>query len=383
LVSSFGRFEEVVMGMKFYELHFKLISPANITFKKTEKGFLSALKYIPASMLRGALISSLYWKGALDEELLKREATEPRIIASPAYPIDDGKRAYPCHPFAYECKIPHEDAPEGKERINYVDEVLQDFIARNPPKYKVLCSKGHMAISPLHPNPVIPIQNRLREVKVRSYRTVSVGMNKHKGSHQRGMLFEYESISSGQEFWSALCVPDEVNLEIGMKFAVGRGVSRGFGRAELTMLKEISLDEKAESVKNAIENKATLVLYSISQMISIDGEKYYTYPHVIELEKIAKRIGMSVKGVLRIGAAYGRTRELISGWDMARNMERPIFSLSGNNGSILVAKVEGEGEVTKVISALEFLGTVEVAGGVPVTGVNMLSPLREHPMGGR
>jgi hypothetical protein len=318
----------------------------------------------------------------LDEELLKHEATEPQIIASPAYPIDDDKRAYPCHPFAYECKIPHEDAPEGKERINYVNQVLQDFIAHNPPKYKVLCSKGHMAISPLHPSPVIPIGDRLREVKVRSYRTVSVGINKHKSSNQRGMLFEYESISSGQEFWSTLCVPDEVNLKVGMKFAVGRGISRGFGRAELTMLKEISLDEKVELVENIIKDKSTLILYSISQMISIDGEKYNTYPRVIELEDIAKRAGMNAKGMLRIEVAYGRTRELIAGWDMARNVERPIFS-SGNNGSILVAKVEGEGEVTKAIAALEFLGTVEMVGGIPITGVNMLAPLEEHPMRGR
>jgi hypothetical protein len=170
---------------------------------------------------------------------------------------------------------------------------------------------------------------------------------------------------------------------MGMKFAVGRGISRGFGRAELTMLKEISLDEKVELVENVIKDKAIFILYSISQMISIDGEKYNTYPRVMELEKIAKRAGMNARGVLRVEAAYGRTRELIAGWDMARNMERPIFSLSGNNGSVLVAKVEGEGEVTKVIATLEFLGTVEVAGGVPVTGVNMLVPLKGHPMGGR
>lgn len=369
------------MGMKFYEIYFKLMSPANITFKRTEKGFLSTLKYIPASMLRGALVSSLYWEGALSEELLKNEAIKPQIIASPAYPYKDDEKAYPCHPFAYECKIPHGDYPEDKEIVNYVTEALSELIATGNAKYRISCSKGHIAIVPLHPNPVIPKGDRLRKVSLSSYRTVSVGISKRKGSSERGMLFEYESISAGQEFWSTLVAPEGLNIKEGMEFAIGRGISRGFGRAKLTRLKEVSLDESVKQVSEAIEN-GVVILYSLSQTISVKDSNYSTYPQTIDLEGVAKRVGIDAKGELRIDAAYGRTGTMFAGWDMMRNRERPKFSSVGNSGSILVARVEGDGDITRAIAALRFLGTVEMVEEMPITGVNMLVPIKGHPMGG-
>lgn len=368
--------------MKFYELRFKLISPACVTFKRTERGFLSTLNYIPASTLRGALISGLYWRNALDEESLRREAIEPRIISSPAYPCRGGEKAYPCHPFAYECKIPHGSAPEDREIVNYMSEELPRLISTTRAEYRTSCSRGHIAIAPLHPNPVIPSGNRLKKVSLPSYRTVSVGMSKRKGSSERGMLFEYECISAGQEFWSTLAVPEWLDIEEGMEFAVGRGVSRGLGRAKLMTLRELSLDESAELVKEAVEN-GRVVLYSLSRTLSIVDGNYRAYPPVIDLERVAERAGINAGGRLRVYAAYGRTGIMFAGWDMVRNEERPTFSSAGNSGSILVARLEGEGgEALKAVAALGFLGTVEMAANTAITGVNMLVPIKNHPMVG-
>lgn len=367
--------------MRFYELRFKLVSPAIITFKRTEKGFLSTLKYIPASMVRGALISSLYWEDSLNEERLKQEATEPQIIASPAYPYKDNEKAYPSHPFTYECKVPHGSSPEDKEIVNYMNEILPKLTTTMYAEYKTSCSKGHIAIAPLHPNPVIPLGIRLKKAGLSSYRSVSVGISKHKGSAERGMLFEYESISAGQEFWATLTAPEDLEIQEGLDFSLGRGISRGFGRAKLTMIREISLDESARLIGEAIENN-TIILYSLSQMVSIRNGNYSAYPQIIDLQKVAKRAGINGGGKLIIDSAYGRTGILFAGWDMMKNQERPTFSSAGNSGSILTAKVEAGDNVSEAIAALGLLGTVEMTGGLPITGVNMLVPIRGHPMGG-
>jgi len=65
-----------------------------------------------------------------------------------------------------------------------------------------------------------------------------------------------------------------------------------------------------------------------------------------------------------------------------RNRARPVFEHAGNRGSIIVAEIESNDDASEAIAALEFIGTVESAFGTPITGVNMLTPLRLHPMGG-
>ncbi|MGQ9690655.1 MAG: hypothetical protein ACUVQY_05240 [Thermoproteota archaeon] len=365
--------------MRFIELEFELKSPTIVTFKRTTTGFLMALRYIPASTLRGSLISSMYRAGTLDGDLLKREAEEPCIISSPAYPVYDGKRAYPCHPFAYECKFRHEDSK--KYYRNYVSEVLPVLEKELEPKYEISCPQGHLAIKPLHPNPVILNGESLKKASVYSYRTISVGMSKSRAAPEKNMLFEYEAISAGQRFWSTLAIPDSLSIENNMEFAVGRGISRGFGRARVKSINEMSLKEQESLVENSLKDN-TIVFYSISQTLSINSDRYRAYPESIKLSEIAKRCGFEAEGKIVFKSAYGKASQLVAGWDMMKNAERPTFNSAGNSGSVLVANlVKGE-NMCKAIAALGFVGTVELALGMSIVGVNMLVPLRGHRMEG-
>lgn len=365
--------------MKFIWLEFELKSPAIVTLKRTVTGFLVALKCIPASTLRGALISGMYRAGILDDDLLKRESEEPCIISSPSYPVYDGKRAYPCHPFAYECKFPHEN--DRKRYRNYAYMVLPTLESEREPKYEISCPEGHLAIKPLHPEPVTPDGESLKKVDVHSYRTICVGMSKSRATSEKNMLFEYEAISAGQRFWSTLSIPDNLNIEKGMEFAVGRGISRGFGRAIVRSVNDVSLKEQESLVENSLKDDV-IVFYSMSQTLSVDGDRYRAYPEIIELSGIAKRCGFEAEGKLVFKSAYGKTAPLVAGWDIVRNTERPTFSPTGNSGSVLVANlVKGE-NACKAVATLGFVGTVESALGMKIVGVNMFGPLRGHAMEG-
>lgn len=368
------------MGMKFLEIEFQFKSPAIVTSRRTATGFLTVLRYIPASTLRGATISGLYRDGTVDNDFLERESKAPQIISSPAYPVVESKRSYPSHPFTYECKIPHEGF---RELFNYANEVLPYLERGLQPPYKTMCPQGHIALKPLHPDPVVPDGHRLKKVSVYSYRTVCVGISKHRAASEKGMLFEYEAIAAGQKFWSKLAVPDALCIKENMEFMVGRGISRGFGRAVITSVKEVSLDERESLVKNAIKGD-TIILYAISQTVStdFDGNGCAPYPESIDLQKVAGVCGFTADGKLSFYSAYGRAGQLSAGWDMLKNVERPTFYPVGNSGTVLVAKLEKWVNATRTIAALEFLGTIEITQGIPIVGVNMLVPLRGHPMEG-
>lgn len=368
--------------MELIKIIFEVKSPTIITRRMTRRGFAAPLNYVPPSMLRGALISSLHSKNIIDNAYLEKEATSPILVTSPAYPVDKEGESYPAHPFIYECKIPHGDVTEiyndGKEVLLRVGEAL-------PPKLRTLCSLGHPALENLHPRLLIPLKNgSFKKVELYTQQFTNVGISRHRATSFRGMLYEYEAIAEGVRFWANISTPEDmVNVfKPGFEFSIGRGISRGFGRAVIREIFKIDLDSESKNFDKVLKEGKRVVFYALSNLVSIKVDNTSsTYPRELELKPIGERFNLHVDGKISIDEVYGRTLTLHTGWDIRRNMEKPSVR-SASHGSIAIGRITATGEVSKTLVILSRIGTVEHGLDFNVTGVNVMIPLEMHPMVG-
>lgn len=373
--------------MRFYEVFIELLSPALITSKRTERGFLSPLNHIPSTTIRGALLSSLHYSKLLDADRLESESRSPSVFTSPAYPSIDGEKSYPCHPFAYECKIPHDG---DRERVIYAYEVLEELESGGEPDLRISCSRGHVASAEdVHPHPVVPAGGTFEKPKLACEHVVCVGMSGDRGASRRQLLYEYEAISAGQSFWFRLAAPDDIleNLEKNAELYIGRGISRGFGRARILRIEDGPVEELGEKIRQAYSVKQLIALYSLSHIIPAQG--CADYINVIDLEEVGVGYGIKASGKVLLRKIYGRRGKLQLGWDMKIG-RRPAIKPAWRPGSIAVAELKDlGGEWWKALAALSYKGSSENvaddAGRIwPVVGVNFMEPLRFSPMlGGR
>jgi CRISPR/Cas system CSM-associated protein Csm3 (group 7 of RAMP superfamily) len=372
--------------MEFFKITFKLLSPAIITERRSRTGFLKPLKFIPASTLRGAILSALFKNGLMAREFLEGDEALS-VIASYAYPItSSGEETYPCHPFIYRCKICE---AHGKYAYkNYAAEVLPILERGERPNYKHVCDEGHAGLESLYSEPISPIKyNPLsgKATERREYReilthgAICVGINRERATSERGMLYEYEAIAAGRKFWATVTLPDKfVGVLDGLEFNVGRGISRGFGRVRITNVESIDL----QSVVNRIPTASTsgrVVLYALSPLLSCMGDKYSPYPKEVNLSEVAKRASLDAHGRVALESVYGKSDFHVGGWDMLSNMEKPVLDHATSPGAVVVAKFMGD---MKALAVLRFLGTIEYSYDSYIVGVNMLTPLRGHPMMG-
>jgi len=352
-----------------------------VTKSLGERGYYSPLDYIPPSTLRGAIITSLYRRGIVDRRYLDEEARRPIITTSPAYPFEDVK-SYPSHLFVYRCKVCSID--DEKTACNDAIEILSSVEKGEDVKFKQVCDKGHPALEPLHPKPVKPVGRIVKEVDAVAHESICVGISKHRATSQKEMLYQYEAIAQGTMFWAYLKLPDNLSNEVkpGLEFSIGRGISRGFGRAKITKVEKISLEREEERIRECLNNER-IIFYAISSLVSLSTLKNTTlpYPREIDLKSIGKEFGIEVDGKVAFTEAYGKLGTLHCGWDIQNNAERPSVK-SALPGSILIGRVEGSGNIPRILAILGFVGTIEHGQGFFITGVNIITPLRRHPMGG-
>ncbi|MEM0049617.1 MAG: hypothetical protein QW424_07045 [Candidatus Bathyarchaeia archaeon] len=351
------------------EIVLEILSPTIITERRSLRGFLKTLDYIPASTLRGAILSELYRNGIVGDDFLKSEREKPSVIASYAYPVTSGgEKCYPSHPFMYKCKV-------CGQYENYLGKIIEEL--ERDEKLKELtditCRNGHMALENLYSK-----HYPSEAGKVPASRFICTGVNKRRGSSETGMLYEYEAITPGRKFWTTLAIPDKIEKYIdGLEIRIGRGISRGFGISKIIKSRVISLREVAMRIEEALTHGRYLVLFSSSPLVSCH-EKFYTpYPSEIDLSNIAAISALGEKGKLMIKTVYGKADFHIGGWDMHRNAEKVSVKFATRPGAIVVAEYDG---TPSALAALSLLGTVERLGDTLITGVNMLHPARSHPI---
>ncbi|MEM4677384.1 MAG: hypothetical protein QXY55_05805 [Candidatus Korarchaeota archaeon] len=357
------------------EIMLEILSPTIITERRSLRGFLKTLDYIPASTLRGAILSELYRNGIVGDDFLKSERDKPSVIASYAYPVtSDGKKCYPSHPFMYRCKV-------CGQYENYLDKIIEDLerdgdLERYGELRKLIgitCRNGHAALENLY-SKYYPSET----CKVSASRFICTGVNKRRGSSETGMLYEYEAITPGRKFWATLTIPDEIEKYIdGLEIRIGRGISRGFGISKIVKSKVISLREAAMKIEEALTHGRYLVLFGSSPLVSCHEKSYTPYPSSIDLSNIAAISALGEKGKLVIKTVYGKADFRIGGWDMHRNVEKVSVKFATRPGAIVIAEYYG---TPLALAALSLLGTVERLGDTLITGVNMLHPVRSHPI---
>lgn len=366
--------------MELIKIVFELKSPAIVTKRVAKRGYHIPLDYIPSSMLRGALISSLYIKDIVDSNYLEKEACSPTLITSPAYYLDEEGESYPAHPFIYECKIPH---GESTDMYNEARQILMNVKNGLPIKSRQLCDLGHPALENIHPRFLIPVKESFKKVKLYTQQSVNVGISKHRATSNRGMLFEYEAIAEGTRFWASISMSEDLVevIKPGFEFSIGRGISRGFGKAEIRETKTIDIDDRSEEFERIIKNDRKIVFYALSDLLSVQHDTWSKYPSIIELKPIGERFNIHVNGEISLEEVYGRVSTFHPGWDIRKNMERPLMR-SASRGSIAIGRISGTGELSKTLAILSHIGTIEDGLDFNVAGVNILVPLEIHPMVG-
>ncbi|MEM2256986.1 MAG: hypothetical protein QXJ47_06235 [Candidatus Caldarchaeum sp.] len=363
-------------AVKIWEIRLRLESPLILTRRRTETGFLNPLRYIPSTTLRGALVTALYREGILDAGQLGRERRSPEVVASPAYPISHGYKTFPAHPFIGVCKQCGENV--GVPRLMDLERYLVDgdgFGWRG-------CS--HRAWKFLHPGEFLPIVNgefRVDDGRGRKevgddsgtgdgkvpveISSVSVGISKSRASGVRGLLYHYEALSPGLEYWATVAVPESFNFpRNGFVLYVGRGVSRGFGRVKMSVVGE----------RRVGKISPCRVLYAFSPTINLsyNGE-VFTFPRSVDLSWAGARLGLKSNSVVKVGRVFGRMMWISLGWDLGAGAPRP-WVVGRAAGSLIVLE-EACGD--DALGALSYLGTVENLNGNPLPGFNMMMPLQE------
>jgi hypothetical protein len=358
-------FEEMALGgedLRFQEISFRLKSPAIITERQVPQGYKGALQYIPASTLRGALLSSFFYHGKLSVDGLSKERDNPTLFCTHAYPLGNEK-SWPSHPFLFKCKV-------CGTLVNSVVKVLSQIESGNEPSLPFTCSKGHMTLKAIHPRPVFP--GGRREARVESFSSVCVAVSKERAACEGGLLFEYDAIAAGQRFWARIGYEDDLSdlLDSGFEFWIGRGISRGFGWAEVTGVEDVDLKKEAESLRDSIVGGRT-VLYALSHLFSAGGT---CFPQKLDLGEISGKIGTGARGTILLRRAYGRVTIYDSGWDMAKGERRPALRALCP-GSLVEASVSSDVSL-EALAALSIIGTVEEVEGFRLVGINQLIPLR-------
>ena len=370
--------------VRIVEVKLTLKSPAILAERRSASGFLGAFDYIPASTLRGAILTSLYVEGKVNEDTLSKEDMKPSLIASPAYPLSPKGKSRPASPFIWKCKKCElnrvlekseecdseggEDKKDGAildQEEKFIKVIYENALLEIPSE----CREGHRALKPLHPE-LIPEPKRVVT------RQISVGINKSRATAVKEMLYSYDVIFPPQTFWATLLLPEKYELNNRFEVMVGRGLSRGFGLTEIELQREISLEEKAEEYSNHIKGK-TVVLFAMSPTLQ-GGFNPQPYPRTVNLSKIGEQLGLSIDGALQIERVYGKTVRVRGGWSLLTNTNRPDYYAKAQ-GSIIAAKVEAQSQkdAAKGLAVLAYHGTIEELNGFTITGVNMLRPALE------
>ncbi|MEM1522867.1 MAG: hypothetical protein QXU69_07565 [Thermofilaceae archaeon] len=319
--------------VRLYEARLVLKSPAIVTARRTERGYVRPHSYIPGSTLRGAILTALYRAGKLGRDDLRREAQEPTLLASPGLPLANGRRTLPATPFMAACK-------RCDHRVDATAEAARALEQGGGLRFPLVCPRDGGPMEPLHGRFVYAEGGRLRSYRLRTFRATSVGISKERASAVKGLLFDYEAIAEGSAFWAWVAAPDNFELPSSLEVAVGRGQSRGFGWADLTLT--------PVEAKPVPERGAFIALSPLApvEWIRWRGES------------------------LRVGRVVGREITIQLGWDILQGKMRPIVRLA-RPGSLVLAEAGGDPAALRAglpISVADF----------KVVGLNSLIPLEEY-----
>ncbi len=317
--------------MKLYEVRLKLKSPAIITSRRTERGFVRPPPWIPGSTIRGAILTALLRDGRIDWKTVESEASNPTFLVSHAYPVIDGVKSIPATPFMME------DRSSGRI-LDFTRKAVEDIL--NEGDFNLDFYQGlKEAPKPVFGSIVYKSHDGLRRARIPTFRSTSVAIDKARRTSARGMLFDYEAIAEGTEFWAYMAAPASFN-ERSLEVAVGRGQSRGFGWATLEL-----------RPANISLNAGRRVLVAISPLTPV---------------RVLEGDGCTIT----VEKAWGRLEKTLTGYDVLRGKFKPIVEVA-LPGSLVLSEIKGECKGVEAGVPLRIKDEV-------IAGVNAFMPIEEY-----
>jgi len=247
-----------------YEYELNLLSSAIVTRKVGRLGYKSYDNLIPGSVVRGGLLTALYERGYIDLKDLEEEVDNPSLSISSAYFSGDLEEpmlfSNLCIAHAFSRVSKHSIGDYGQPIVSilsgyekkaisdlgrYVEELEKGFSKLG---MELSAKKKQTIFNPLEFKRCTgAVAVKIGNVWFRrnSAHEVSVNIGLHRGrrSVESEMFFYYEAISRDQSFRGFIVdskgILDNVKE---LRVGIGRGVSRGFGRAILK-LRRISVED--------------------------------------------------------------------------------------------------------------------------------------------
>jgi len=361
--------------MMIYRCVITLESPTIVSSKRTERGFFSELKYIPASTLGGAV----------NRVLNTLSNGKPRVICTPAYTLArSGEATIPAHPFVYRCKGEEAKVFSSLKELNTP---LVEVVSRDKVKNSLLrleCSEKH-PVKSLHPNPVSLNDHNF---SIDFISLVSIGINREAASTNIGLFYEYEAIAPGPSFIFYAAVLDEsINLKELRRTTmhIGRGVSRGFGRAVVKEIEEINVYDEEERLRR----DGVFPLYVLSPLLLENKDSNITniIEDAVDLARHAGllEIGERVDGVLAPAGLdisfFGTFSRYSMGYDLIKGVQRPYVTCL-NPGSIVLCRWSSPPSKESLSMVfMKYIGLpVKLDKDFILYGLSMLSPFEKEPI---
>ncbi|MHA1250708.1 MAG: RAMP superfamily CRISPR-associated protein [Candidatus Helarchaeota archaeon] len=400
-----------------YRIKIKSMAPLLVGFVAPSHNLYDTLNYIPASTLRGALITHLLKEHCFHEnqnlgkcyKCEKRDNCElSDFINKDFLSISDGiflsnlnehhncdsPDLIPSHPLILRCKA---CSDENSKILNKLSEWIDnDYISAICQKCKRKTTMNSINKYYCRNNSCNSI---LREPTIKT--TISTSINYATKSSLEGQLFQYNFIQSYSLFESYLFVREngilnDLIANEDLFLWIGRGKSRGFGKIKLEFEK-INIDEKIQrnikiinyflkSQKLIIAAKTPIfdflisnktnfskILYDSYHLLkSFDSELLLNHPGnfseflsvpLIKLNEAIERVGklLNINIILEpntflLEQTSGSLKK-ISGWALKTNQPKPHI-LASTPGTLYKYSVKKDldDNIIKILSYLEFLG---------------------------
>jgi len=367
----------------------ELESPTILVERVGRTGFTSMKDWIPGSTLRGAIVTWAVRTGMLEAGIFARESAEPKLLVHPAYPhsAEDGITARPPTPYIVSCKIKGRLLDllgrEGVTRLTGAESV--DEMAKPLSDAADKCEISRSIPNSIKPyNSPVLVGKELKRLPARRMAEIltSVAINKSIKSAERAMLFNYEVIPPGQRFRTLIVDMTGGDflsfIRSGGPVFLGRGASRGFGRARMRVLRTWELELLRDTLKKSVENWVVrgqscsrIAVYARSPVTKMMG--WGLSSHFPQLNSSWIRVQANVRVALGKDGrplAIGR-RTVFKSVSYVTGLPRPSLSCS-DRGSIFLVESDDDPEI---LSEAIAMGAVLGWDDLSVLGLNFLEPL--------
>ncbi|HDJ89142.1 MAG TPA: hypothetical protein ENG40_00400 [Thermoprotei archaeon] len=381
------------MEMKVYSVEISLESPLILATSIERNIYQSNINFIPGKTLRGAILSKLYRDGFKE---IVGESSNPTLIFHPAYPFIRGKKSVIAHAFTYQKKT------EDMKIFSIMDDLELLKNGR-------IVEKIHLLSKNIQGHILFKDNGDYKYISLKRIRLESTSIEKNLGKAREGMLYTYEAVvpwidvdgKTYHVYFSSKIIDVKGDFHKYLeksfekrgdtyisKIFIGKGISRGFGEAKISIKEnKVDLDKRASEIERFIEKKDFIVIESYTPFVefTVTKEGLASRPYIEKIDLSSRWIGEN--GCLKIMSIdlkneerilYYGSRSLFSGWSIKLNRPTPIFSTS-MIGSLYVYSISDSDThlLARGLAKAELVGLNRLA----VIGLNIPLVLLKDPLG--